>query len=311
MSKKLIAGAGVVASLAVALAPLATYATMSASDQHTDQLVLTVLPSCTFGSWQKGTAPYPGGITHDAGADTNATNYAAGYGADGDASTAATITATSWNTTGGTAETTGTNHTVGGTGASAGEVDHNNADVASTGYGILDGEGGLTLINHSNLANASEHTVHRSMLAGTTTDTFAQTTMNVVCNNRGGYSISVTASALTNGTAGEDIPVSANYSTTASGYALKAVSSASAGTAMDLTDDGGTTWSSTGAVADVAPTADTETLLAKHSGVSDEAGDSITVTYGVGVAGSQKADTYAGTVVYKLYKGLNGADDNA
>ena len=44
MSKKIIAGLGVVAGLAVALAPVATFA-MDVSDQHTDQLVLTVLPS--------------------------------------------------------------------------------------------------------------------------------------------------------------------------------------------------------------------------------------------------------------------------
>lgn len=52
MSKKLIAGAGVVASFAIALAPLATFATPATvtSDEHTDQLDITVLPTCSFGS---------------------------------------------------------------------------------------------------------------------------------------------------------------------------------------------------------------------------------------------------------------------
>ena len=289
MSKKLIAGAGVVASFAIALAPLATFA-VDVSDQHTDELVLTVLPSCTFGSATKGTAPYPGGITHDDGTS--------GYAAD--AATGKTTTA--WNTTGGTAETTGTNHTVGGTGASAGEVDHNNADIASTGYGTLAGEGGAHAdigtegedgFVASNL-NASSHTVHRSMLAGTTTDTFASTTMWVVCNNRGGYSITATAAPLTNGTTAEDITVNSTYSAAASGYDLKAITSTSAGTAMTIPT-----------AADVTPT--TETIIATHATVSAEAGDSLTVVYGLGVAASQKADTYAGTVTYKLYKGVNGA----
>ena len=285
MSKKIIAGLGVVAGLAVALAPVATFA-MDVSDQHTDQLVLTVLPSCTFGSASKSSTPYPGGITHDDGTG--------GYAADGDASTKQTRTATSWNTTGGTAETTGTNHTVGGADASDGEVDHNNADVDSTGYGILEGEGGITATNSSALSNASEHTLHRSMLAGTSTDTFGSTTMWVVCNYRSGYSITATANPLTNGTAAENIPVSSSYSTTASGYDLKALTSTSAGTAMTIST-----------AADVVPT--TETIVATHPTVSDEAGDSLTVVYGLGVKASQKADTYAGTVVYKLYKGVNGA----
>ena len=51
MSKKLIAGAGVVASFAIALAPLATFALAGyTSDEHTDQLDITVLPTCAFGS---------------------------------------------------------------------------------------------------------------------------------------------------------------------------------------------------------------------------------------------------------------------
>ena len=65
MSKKLIAGAGVVASFAVALAPLATFAADATwnSDQHTDTLNVTVLPTCAFGA---ATATPIDGITHNA-----------------------------------------------------------------------------------------------------------------------------------------------------------------------------------------------------------------------------------------------------
>lgn len=64
MSKKLIAGAGVVASFAIALAPLATFAADATwdSDQHTDTLNVTVLPTCAFGA---ATATPIDGITHN------------------------------------------------------------------------------------------------------------------------------------------------------------------------------------------------------------------------------------------------------
>lgn len=81
MSKKLIAGAGVVASLAVALAPMATFATVADatwnSDQHTDTLNVTVLPTCAFGA--AAATPAVVGITHNAASATpldNSTNAA-------------------------------------------------------------------------------------------------------------------------------------------------------------------------------------------------------------------------------------------
>ena len=65
MSKKLIAGAGVVASFAVALAPLATFAADATwnSDEHTDTLSVTVLPTCAFGA---ATATPITGVSHNA-----------------------------------------------------------------------------------------------------------------------------------------------------------------------------------------------------------------------------------------------------
>ncbi|MBR3595095.1 hypothetical protein IKL45_02570 [Candidatus Saccharibacteria bacterium] len=62
MSKKLIAGAGVVASFAIALAPLATFA-IDEADKHTDRLNVTVTPSCTFGT--ATTNPVTKGISHN------------------------------------------------------------------------------------------------------------------------------------------------------------------------------------------------------------------------------------------------------
>jgi len=285
MSKKLIAGAGVVASFAVALAPLATFATQASnpSDVHTDQLVLTVLPSCTFGSAAKNTSPYPSGITHN--------NSQGDYGADGTtANEPYTHGATAWNNGDSTSTPTASDTSGALHDGSGNTEDHNTGDIASTGYGV-EGEGMATSTN--GLANSSEHTVHRSMLAGTTTDTFASTTMWVVCNNGEGYSVSATATSLSDGAAQDPktIPVSATYSAAASGYNLKSITSTSEGTAMTIPT-----------ASAVAPSS--ETVIATHAGASDEDGDSLTVVYGVGVATSQEANTYAGTVTYKLYKGI-------
>ena len=83
MSKKLIAGAGVVASFAVALAPLATFATFSAVaneyDAHTDDWTVTVLPACAFGD---ATASTPvTGVSHDTGAGTTGSTNISGTNA--------------------------------------------------------------------------------------------------------------------------------------------------------------------------------------------------------------------------------------
>ncbi|MBR2587330.1 hypothetical protein IKE71_03095 [Candidatus Saccharibacteria bacterium] len=79
MSKKLIAGAGIVASLAVALAPLATFAADAAynSDVHTDTLNVNVLPTCAFGA--ANATPVVTGVAHNNASNTplvNGTNSA-------------------------------------------------------------------------------------------------------------------------------------------------------------------------------------------------------------------------------------------
>ena len=286
MSKKLIAGAGVVASFAIALAPLATFADpMPASDQHADELVVTVLPSCTFGSAKKATSPYPGGITHD--------DSTGDYDADGSASAANTRSATAWNSAANTTtDASGALHSATDT------TDHLTGDKASTGYGILEGESGLTSTNSSTLANSSEHTVHRSMYAGIATPNFAQTTMWVVCNNGDGYSITAAAAPLTNGTVAEDIAV------TTSAIAASTAAATSNYNGVVTTND------ASEAMTNLANIPASEGIIAKKAGVSKEDGDSLTVTYGMSIKTSQKADTYAGKVTYKLYKGVNGANNS-
>ena len=79
MSKKLIAGAGVAAAFAVALAPLATFAADAGynSDIHTDELNVTVLPTCAFGAANAN--PAIAGVAHNDASNTplvNSTNAA-------------------------------------------------------------------------------------------------------------------------------------------------------------------------------------------------------------------------------------------
>ncbi|MBR3232928.1 hypothetical protein IKF74_01440 [Candidatus Saccharibacteria bacterium] len=235
MSKKIIAGAGVVASLAVALAPLATFATPDAhySDAHTDELVVTINPSCTFGS------------------------IAARGGVDGVSHTAAegSIT-TTWNED--------------GTGATDDDGTGTEYDSTQEEY----------------TGNHSKHIVTGTMEAGTTESDFARTTLKVVCNSSTGYTINAAAANLSNGTVAEDIAASsAALSTTASSYK-------------------GTLTVPTGAtkVADIVSSSDG--AIATKTTVSAEAGDTYEIVYGVGIAKSQKADTYTGDVVYTLYQGI-------
>ena len=77
--KKAIASLGVVAGLAVVLAPVATFAADATynSDEHTDTLNVTVLPTCAFGA--ANADPVVTGVAHNAASATpldNSTNAA-------------------------------------------------------------------------------------------------------------------------------------------------------------------------------------------------------------------------------------------
>lgn len=237
MSKKLIAGAGVVASLAVALAPLATFATIgSSADSHTDELVVTVPVTCAFGNAANNIA----GVGHTAVPDTT---WSEAVGADA----------------------------------------YTTDDVADDKLGFV--------TPGTADAHASENTAFRNIAAGTTNDAFAKTTLTVVCNNADGYTIKAVAGNLIGATdTNVNIPVAASYSTSASGYKATMAKTSGASTASEL---------NSGAI-----TSTTETSVAQNTGVSAEVGDVWDVTYGIGVASSQKAQVYHGKVVYTLYQGV-------
>ncbi len=250
MSKKLIAGAGVVASFAVALAPLATFATITRnneSDIHTDTLNVTVAPACSFGTVTDGTV------------------------------------------TDGIAHTTGTANTAVDSGAPAAAW----TEATDSGYGRTPDADSGTYGTNAQTNDSFAYGIY----AGTTKDAMATTALTVFCNNAGGY----TLKALTNDlvewandapvTDGEEIPADTSYSAGYSGYAISGV------TSSDTTN---ITTVSGKFVADT-----TAAEIAHKESVSATSGDTITMTYGIGVAPSQKAALYKGDVVYTLFQGFN------
>jgi len=183
MSKKLIAGAGVVASFAIALAPLATFAADADwnSDQHTDTWNVTVLPTCAFGA---ASATPVRGVDHNTGAAT-----------PHDASTnAATWLATENN---------------GGTGTDG--VYSNNLGTTPD-MKATTGEGAITPTEYNSVSTASY-----SIYAGTADNNIGTTTLTVLCNQNNGYKILVEAEDLAE-TGGETIDIIASPSATVTGY---------------------------------------------------------------------------------------------
>ena len=133
-------------------------------------------------------------------------------------------------------------------------------------------------------------TLSATMLNGTALTDFGKTTLSVYCNNEDGYSIEVTsANALAGATVSNSIPVNDSFSASSTGWSYKLVAGASnRGTVEAAHDD---TWATSANAAEV---------IAGYSGATANAGDSYTITYGVGVDETLPADTYTGTITYVL-----------
>ena len=269
MSKKLIAGAGVVASFAIALAPLATFAEVGragwTSDQHTDRFLITVEPACAFGS--ANTDLTIAGVTHNAttaatGTDNGTATWTANVDASNDASAA----------------------------------NSNTSNILNKGR-TLDKDGGTAYEQTDRAAY--------SIYGGTEKAGFATTTLTVICNQENGYEITAVMSNLSDGdvTSPTYINANASYSAGQSGYAIDSV--------VADTHATGTVQGTFG-TAKSAPTTESAGLIVQASDVSyvdtttaTNSGDKYTITYGIGVAPTQKATTYKGNVTYKLYQRID------
>ena len=261
MSKKLIAGAGVVASFAIALAPLATFAESTingyTSDEHNDEINITVNPACAFGRVVDGSATK--GIAHTAGSANATMDDGAG----------------AWTPSGDT-NSDGLGRTPDkSTGTYDGTTTGDNAHISTDSFA---------------------YTVY----AGTTRDDMATTALTIFCNSSKGYTLNAQLTDLAEweGSAavasGKTIPANTTFNASTSGYGI---------TAVNVGTSGATTSYASTRFAD--KTTGGAEIAYKASTADVDNGDTITMTYGLGVGSGQKAALYKGTVTYTLFQGVN------
>lgn len=293
MSKKIIAGAGVVASFAVALAPMASFAlSYTTGDQlypntHQDALSVTLEKVCRFGyTYTDGTTVTPGyhtdgtkigGVTANPDHRTlNSKDQGLSYGIWDITATNNVKVATAYDTQIDTTAPFDTTAT--GTAPTAA----NTTVATDTAYGIME--------------NATVNTG------------FAKTALNVICNNVDGYNITAVSTPLyLGGDSSSSFYIdqtSAAPAATASTYSFQVAAVANADNKTAGTDDTdnrtvtlGSSWldgeTSRATVVTVEP-------KTNKSAASFKKGDVYEMTYGVGIAPDLPAGTYTGTVTYTL-----------
>lgn len=296
MSKRLIAGLGVVAGLAVAMAPVATFATSSYyPNTHTDRLSVTIEEVCSFGhTYADGTVVNPGSHADGTGlgspaetgtqADTPTSGHTAGksYGKWELASGATGASAYD------TQDTTDTENPKPSTDPRTGHTEQ----LKDTAYGIME----------TNTVNA----------------TFAKTTLAVICNTANGYQIKAVTSDLTKGagTAAKDkIAYDGDHAMAmpqsgalASGWNFKVENTTTtADTTITTSTANGTAGLSAAGLGTItnnksayATDFTSGEVLVSSNGATSTLGDRLTVTYGVAVSPDQEAGTYEGDIVYTL-----------
>ena len=255
MSKKLIAGAGVVASFAIALAPLATFATVTDGNAHRDTIKATIDPTCSFGHTYASTDT-PQEVT--IGSHTN-----------GNAGTVS-------------ADSTRTNAGVGaGIWDSASATNYIDTTGITSGH-LYYGETDTTPIPTETLWGIVE--------AGSEITDFGKTVLHVVCNVKGGYQITATPTALSGAVDGS----------IAYGYTSGIATSAWGFKVVATTDRGVVGGGATSDTFSPTLTSGSAVITNTANRTTPRQGDEYTITYGMGIAANQGADTYTGTVTYVL-----------
>ena len=194
MSKKLIAGAGVVASFAIALAPLATFATVTDGNAHRDTITATIDPVCSFGHTYTS-ADLPTEVT--IGSHANGKNGA--VQADSTRSTA---------------------------GVGAGIWDSASATNYIDATGLANGD---LYYGETTTSPVPTETLWGIVEAGSEITDFGKTVLHVVCNVKAGYQITATPTELDGG-GDDDIVYGYTSGTTTSKWGFKVVATANRGT---------------------------------------------------------------------------------
>lgn len=149
-------------------------------------------------------------------------------------------------------------------------------------------ENGISHANGNGTAGPgtwSGQTLSGKLTAGTSTDDYGSTSMTVVCNNSDGWEVTAKTTALSGATSGKSIAWNAAHSDSVSGVSWSVSQAADNGLAIPEGKQG---------------SADGASVAKLENKTTGNAGKTFKVTYGVGIADGQDADTYTGSILYTL-----------
>lgn len=304
MSKRIIAGAGVVAGLAVALAPVATFATdFLYPNKHQDRLSVTIEKVCSFG--------------YDY---TDGDDVTTGLHTDGDGTNTDKGTGTVHGTAADADKTAGKNYgkwdVTEGAVSAYDEVlgDEDGTEGEQALYSAYNGAYGSGTSGAKSTTVVTD-TAYGIMENNTANATFAKTKLNIVCNNAKGYTLTAISTDLTS--SGLNPIAQTNSAPTAgtSNWTFKVSPVANGATTPETpatTDD--RTITVTGETSSYsAPWQNAKSGItivsaapasAGKTAASFRDGDAYEITYGVGLSTNQEAGTYEGTITYTLAQTL-------
>lgn len=167
------------------------------------------------------------------------------------------------------------------------EFGHDFAEGGPTDItGVAHDGGDATWNDTTNDASAAADRAYATIEAGTVHSDFATTTLKVFCNT-GDYAIKAIGTNLTSGVADNDFTPAASLSALTSVWSFTP-------TMTGMT-------AATGYTSGTAAAAPTNETKIAEGDITDNAGDTLQVVYGVSAKTTQPAGTYVGTMTYNLY----------
>ena len=305
---KIIAGAGVVAGFAVALAPVATFATGSYyPNTHQDKLNVTIEEVCSFGhTYADGTVVNPGSHTDGTGlgspAETGTVEDTPESGIDAGKSYGKWLHHDNYDSNEDSDY------------EDEGEWAKGDAQSLATAYDVQDQSGGSgNYVPSTDPTNTTAvfDTAYGVMETNTVNNAFAHTTLAIICNSSAGYKIVAAPDANLVKTAATDpIPFDGDNGMTSASDSAYNFYASDVTTIADtvITTAGATSGVSSqgaGGAIEVAKGAYTTDLantgiIATQGGATSTLGDRLKITYGVAIDANQEAGTYEGAIVYTL-----------
>ncbi|MBR3204491.1 hypothetical protein IKF81_02295 [Candidatus Saccharibacteria bacterium] len=174
--------------------------------------------------------------------------------------------------------------------------------AAGAGNGLWNTSSVVGYDNNAQTVQEDTDTAYGIMEANTVNPNFASTTLNVVCNDADGYTITAQTTDLTNSNVANGIvSTAAAPAAGTSSWAFQIVDATDSGsggtnTGVIQTSAGASGWY--GGYSSATPIISAPTTGTDKS--TPDTGDSWTMTYGVGISKAQAAATYEGHVDYIL-----------